>query len=213
MRKYLSITTCFLVLSFNAIGQSISERKDSLRIENLKKNLPKSKGKDHIESMILLCEYYSDKTKAKNINAIDSIRYYGNKILNASKLINYKKGIAIGMLATAPDSLKEKIAQEAIQIGDEIKNDEVLGWAYSSLIRDMSPKAISNYQHAITHFNKAGKILRAAFINTWLCQIYFSTGENEKAFDCARENLSTLTKIQSPEFSYIYSQSLLWSYW
>ncbi|HET6768310.1 MAG TPA: tetratricopeptide repeat protein, partial [Chitinophagaceae bacterium] len=215
MRTCFCITFLLIAVAFNANSQSISERKDSLKIDSIKKQLPKLKDIERIKSMIVLCEYYSDKTKAQNINAIDSIRYYGNRILNESKPISYKKGIAMGILTTAPDSLKEKKAREAIKIGEESGDEEVLGWAYvvlSTTSRDMKQNTAHSLQ-AIDHLNKAGKILRAVFINTWVCQGYFGSGENEKAFDCARKNLEALKTIQVPEFSYIYSQSLLWNYW
>src|SRR5688500_9513701 len=215
MKKYFFIAVFFIAGTFNAISQSISERKDSLKVDSIKKQLPQQKGIDRIESMIFLCEYYSDKIKDRNMNAADSIRYYGNKILNESKTIGYKKCIAMGILTTAPDSLKEQKAREAIKIGEEGGEEEVLGWAYvvlGSTSRDINQNPTKQLQ-AIDHFNKAGKILRATYLNTWLCQTYFSSGENEKAFDCARKNLEALKTIQSPEFSYIYSESLLWNFW
>ena len=52
--------------------------------------------------MIFICEYYGDNLKDQRIKAADSIHYYGNKISNESKSINYKKGIAMGLLATRP---------------------------------------------------------------------------------------------------------------
>jgi tetratricopeptide (TPR) repeat protein len=215
MKKNLFIALLFLASSFNAISQSVSARKDSLKIDSIKKNLPQLKGIDHVEAMIFLCEYYSDKLKYKNINAADSIRLYGNKILNESKKINYKRGIAMGILTTAPDSLKEKNARVAMQIAEEIKDEEIQGWAQFILNSTSlnANKNTTNQQLVVDHFNKAGKILRAVYLNTWLCQGYLSEGENEKAFDCARENLETLKRIQPPEFAYIYNQSLLWNYW
>jgi tetratricopeptide (TPR) repeat protein len=207
MRKYFLIAVLIIADILNANSQSFSARRDSLKIDSIKKTLPSLKGTDRIDRMIFLSEYYS--------NFPDSLRFYGNKILNESKPIAYKKGIAIGLLSTAPDSLREKRAREAIQIGQEIKNDEVLGWAYlvlSATVKDLKQSEAYQLQ-AIDHFNKAGRTLRTAYINTWLCQLYFSIGENEKAFDCARKNLENLKTIQSPEFSSVYQQSLLWSFW
>ena len=213
MKTYVFVAV-LITCTFNAISGSISEKKDSLKIDHIKKQLPQQKSRDRIGSMIFLCEYYSDKLKDRNINAADSIRRYGNKILSESKTIGYKKGIAMGILITAPDSLKEQKASEAIKMGEEIGDDEVLGWAYTILSSsaDMNQNT-ANQVLAIEHFNKAGKILRATYLSTWLCQTYFSAGENEKAFDCARKNLEVLKTIQSPELSYIYSQCLLWNYW
>jgi tetratricopeptide (TPR) repeat protein len=217
MKKYFFIAVFFIANTFNAISQSTSEKKDSLKIDSLKKMLPNLKKIDRIEAMIFVCEYYSDRTKARNINALDSIRIYGNKILNESKAISYKRGIAMGLMRTSPDSLKEKRAQEAMQIGKEIGDEEIMGWAteITNTLNTLSDneQTIANEAEAIDHFNKAGKILRAAYLNTWLCQTYFGQGKNEKAFDCARQNIETLKKIQSPEFSYIYKECWLWAFW
>ena len=204
MTKYFCILVLIIAATFNANSQSISERKDSLKIDSIKKQLPKLKGVDRIDKMMFLCEYY--------FNTPDSVRYYGNKILNESKLVGYKRGVEMGMLTAAPDSLKEQRARETIQSGED---DAVRAWAYlilNATSRDMNQNAAYHVQ-AIDHFNKAGKILQAAYVNTWLCQIYFTIGENEKAFDCAKKNLETLKSIQFPELSSIYKQSLLWTYW
>ena len=215
MRKCQLITLFFIACHLHSNSQSVSERADSIKIFNLKGKLHALKGSSRIDSMIFLCEYYSDLTRIKTINASDSIRLYGNKILNESKSIGYKKGIAIGMLATAPDSLKKTTAEQVVRMGNETKEEEVLGWAYlvlSSIGGDQAQSEFNQLQ-AIAHFNKAGNVLRAAFINTWLCQYYFSSGLNEKAFDCARINLDTLKSIKSPALASVYTQSLLWSLW
>jgi hypothetical protein len=109
--------------------------------------------------MFLLCEYYTDKIKNRKISAADTIRFYGNKILNESKLIGYKRGIAIGILATASDSLKEKSAREAMQIGEEIRDEEILGWAQLILNSTMQDdhENTTNQQLVVDHFNKARK--------------------------------------------------------
>jgi hypothetical protein len=214
MRKELLIIVLFITAILNANSQSISIKKDSLKIDSIKKILAKLKPTARIESMIFLCEYYGDNLRNRNINAADSIRFYGNKILNESKAISYKRGIAMGLMTTAPDSLKEKRAREAMQIGKQIGDNEVMGLATVILNTTSDVNQIdANNLQAINHYNKAGKILRAAYLNTWLCQGYFSEGENEKAFDCAKQNIETLKKIQSPEFSYIFQQCWLWAFW
>ena len=202
MRKQFLISVLFIVYTSIANSQSISIKKDSLKVDSIKKILPKFKATSHIESMIFLCEYYGDNLKNKNFNGADSIRFYGNKILNESKPISYKRGIAMGLLATSTDSLKEKYAREAMQIGKEIGDEEVMGWATVILNTTTNQdKNIANTLDAINHFNKGGKILRGAYLNTWLCQTYFSSGQNEKAFDCARQNIEILKRIQLPELS------------
>jgi tetratricopeptide (TPR) repeat protein len=214
MLRHFLIALFLLVCCRQGISQSISWRKDSLRIDSIKKTLPGVKNPKRIESMIFICEYYGDNLKDKRMNGADSILFYGNKILTESKAINYKRGIAIGLMMTAPDSLKGKRAQEAMQVGNQIGDNEVMALAAAILNTSSDVKQIdANNEQVIDYYNKAGKILRATYLNTWLCQGYFSQGENEKAFDCARENLNALKKIRSPEFSSIYTQCLLWNYW
>jgi hypothetical protein len=213
MRKIFLIIALCIGVGFNATAQSVSMKKDSLKIDSIKKILPKLKTTARIESMIFLCENFG------NINALDSLTYYGNQVLKESKMLGYKRGIAMGTLATSftsLDSLKEKKAKEALQIGKEIGDEEVQGWA-SFVLNSATSPGLNNAEarglEPIEHFRKAGKTLRAAFLNTWFCQYYSAAGENEKAFDCARENLAVLKNITSPEFHYIYKQSLLWTYW
>ena len=91
--------------------------------------LPGLRNPDRIESMIFICEYYGDNLKDRRINAADSIRLYGDKILTESKAINYKRGLAMGLMASATDSLKEKRAQEAMQVGKQIGDNEVMALA------------------------------------------------------------------------------------
>lgn len=213
MKKYFIIAVLFMGSSFQAFSQSMSYKKDSLKMDSIKKILPQLNGTRRIESMILLCEYFIDKIK--NPKAADTIRFYGKKILNESKSIGYKRGIAIGILTTAPDSLKEKMAREAMQIGEEIRDEEVQGWAQLILNSTLPAgnEGAEVQQLVVDHFNKAGKILHAAYNNTWLCDTYNSNGENEKAFDCTRKNLEILKTIQNPKFANLYQQSLLWTNW
>ncbi|MFI5188260.1 MAG: histidine kinase, partial [Chitinophagales bacterium] len=215
MRKYFLIAALFLGTNFQVSSQSLSQKRDSLKIDSIKKILPQLKGTQRIESMFLLCEYYTDRIKNRKINAADTIRFYGNEILDESKLIGYKRGIAMGILASTPDSLREKSARQAMQIGEEISDDEILGWAQLILNSTMQDgnENTANQQLVVDHFNKAGKILQAAYNNTWLGDTYNSIGENEKAFDCARKNLEVLKTIQSPQFAFLYQQSLLWTNW
>ena len=224
MKKYFLIASLLSVCCLQAFSQSLNLAKDSLKIDSLKKLLPSLEREKRVNCMTLIWEYYSDA------EASDSIRLYGNKILNESKALGYKKGIAMGLLFSSPDlkisdsksnrSLKEKNTMEAIRIGEEIGNDEVLGWGYSFLISIMTSttttdftQSVSYYEKAIGHFNKAGKSLRAAAMSNWLSQAYMGAGENEKALDYAKSSLEILKAMSSHGFASAYSSALLWSSW
>lgn len=215
MIKYFLIAALLSCCYLQVFSQSPNLAKDSLKIDSLKKLLPSLKGTDRVNCMTLTCEYYSDIASSPGIKAYDSIRYYGNKILNESKVIGYKKGIAMGLLSSSPDSLKEKNTKEAIRIGEEIGSDEVLGWGYSLLISTTTDPGQINeyYKKAIGHFNKAGKTIRATAMCNWLSQAYMSTGENEKALDYAKSSLESFKVISPFEFASAYSWALLWSLW
>jgi len=215
MKRYL-LTAALLIGSYlHVFSQSPDQLKDNRKIDSLTKLLPSLKGTDRVDCMVLICEYFSDIASLPGGKTIDSIRYYGNIILNESKNISYKKGIAMGLLFSSPDSLKEKKTKEAIRIGEEAGNDEVLGWGYSLLISyTKDPGEVNEYyKKAILHFQKAGKIVRAAAMSNWLCQSYMGTGENEKALDNAKESLESLKAIPSAEFAIAYSWALLWALW
>ena len=215
MKKNIFIAAILSCCYFQVFAQSPNLVKDSLKIDSLKKLLPSLKATNRVNCMTLICEYYSDIASSPGIKAFDSIRYYGNKILNESKALGYKKGIAMGLLSSSPDSLKERNAKEAIRIGEEIGSDEVLGWAYSLLVSTTTaPGQIdAYYKKSIAHFKKAGKTIRAAALSNWVCQGYLSTGENEKAFDYAKNNLEILKSMSSSEFASAYSWAFLWALW
>jgi tetratricopeptide (TPR) repeat protein len=215
MKKYCLIIALSSGCCLQVHSQYKGLKADSLKIDSLKKLLPPLKGTNRVDCMKLICDYYYDAAPGRKASANDSIYFYGNKILNESKALGYKKGIAIGLLCSLPDSLKEKNTRDAIRIGEEIGNDEVLGWGYS-ILSGITPdfrQSAPYYQKSIDHFHKAGNALREAAMSNWLSQAYMGSGEFEKAFDYERNAVNILKALPSSEFAYAHSQTALWSLW
>ena len=207
MKKYFLIAVLLANISLQAFSQSAQEV-NNFKIDSLKKLLPSLKGIPRVDCMILICEHYSDIFK---FNA-DSFHYYGNMAFKEANVLNYKQGIALSLLINAVDSVREKNIRQAIQIGEEINSDLVLGWGYyilSSTTKDFQ-QSEDYLKKAIYHFHKAGNTLREAEMTIWLSDAYNDRGEYEKAFDYAKTG-AVLLKSASRDFPAIYEELLYFS--
>ena len=174
---------------------------DSLKMERLKKLLPSLKGTERIDSMQQLCLYLGylvDPTGGFEYKQ-DSIRHYSTLAYEEAKSLNYKQGFALAMLNMLPDSGKESKIREAIRIGEEIKSEKVLGWAYYILADNTDrpldpPQHVEYYKKALSHFLKAGDTLRAGELSTWLAMEYSGRAEYEEAFEYGTRSLELLKR-------------------
>ena len=128
MKKSILIVLLLSGFCPKAFSQLSPAQMDSLKIDSLKRKLPSLKGTNRIDCMTVLCEYYFDGAPIAKTSPHDSLKKYGAAVLSESKAINYKRGTALGLLASGPDSfaLKEKNARQAMRIGEEINDDQVL---------------------------------------------------------------------------------------
>ena len=184
MKKYFFIVTLLCGCCLHAISQySEGRRIDSLKIDSLKKRLPLLKDSVRIDVMELICAHYGVMAPIGGFKyRDDSIRNYAIESYNEAKVFNYKRGIAFALLNLLADSVKEKNILEAIRIGEEINNDELLGFGYYNLamITDASKdfqQHVEDYKKAIYHFHKAGNKLREAEVSAWLSDDYSERGE------------------------------------
>jgi tetratricopeptide (TPR) repeat protein len=195
--------------SLQAFSQS-QQGAEILKIDSLERLLPSLTKMAHVDCMVLICQHFYavppvGKYKFRN----DSISNYGRKIFNESTALNYKKGIAEGLLILATDSVKEKNIREAMRIGQEINDDELLGWCFVAsirLIEDRSKnfnKVEDCYKKAIYHFHKAGNLFRELENTVWLADSYLDRGEYESGFDYNKKS-NELIKSVSNEFPSVY---------
>ena len=209
MKKNLLLLAFFFACLKHSQSQDQYElrKPDSLKMERLKKLLPSLKGTERIDSMQQLCLYlgYLVGPTGGFEYKQDSIRHYSNLAYKEAKSLDYKQGFALAMLNMLPDSGKESKIREAVRIGEEIKSDKVLGWAYYTLAdntdRPLDPHQHSEYyKKALSHFLKAGDTLRAGELSTWLAMEYSGRAEYEEAFEYGTRSLELLKK-QEPDFA------------
>ncbi len=180
MKKLLII---LLLCSFHALAQTKKTNVDSIRIENLKKQLLTVKGKVRVDVLNdLTKEYIYQKWYPTNGYKDSTIKYAKWANEEAAK-INYNHGLALSLLRLQVDSAeKEKNVQKAIQIAKETNDHEVLGWAY-----------YFDFKNSVEEFRKGGLEQDEAEVSTWHTTILIYMGKYEEAFPYAERNL-ILTK-------------------
>ena len=223
MRKYILV----IILSFAGIHFTFSQLNsgritDSLRIDSLKKVLPTLQDSSRINCLNAICdayEYFSTPGPAKG-RPIDSTYYYASKSNKEATRLGFKYGQAFSLLHLAwyetmknNDSTAYKYVQQALSLGENIRSDKVLGWAYYFLtyikpIRNNFQEVINNYKKAVVHFQKAGDEEGEAEVTAWLCIDYNTIGDYEKAVDyCQRSYiLSQKTKTKNIEWGNFLAQ-------
>jgi tetratricopeptide (TPR) repeat protein len=165
MKKYLILIAVIIFYSVSTEAQKIPDI-DSLRIDDLKKQLPNLQGTKKVDVLNDLAREYIYQ-KRKN----DSVEKYARQAYELSMQIEYKYGLALSLLKLkGSKEEKDKRRQQAIQIGKEIKNNVILGFA------DFGGKESSEY------FRKAGDEEDEAEVNTWLGAVLIYEGKYEEAF-------------------------------
>lgn len=195
MKKYI---VCVALLSgcfFESFSQySEGRRIDSIRLDNLKKNLPIIKDSARVDIMNLIAtevQYFAAIGGFKYKD--DTTHYYALKAYQEANKIRYKGGSAMALLnlATKNASDREINIRKAISIAEEINNYEVLGSAnylLSMAAETDFNKHLDYSKKAIYYFQKAGNILRETEVTDWLCEEYFYKGEYEAGFEyCKRD--------------------------
>jgi tetratricopeptide (TPR) repeat protein len=209
------------------ILQSLSQtspayKVDSLKLESLKNRLSSLKGKDRVDLLNEIAarmNFVIAKSKRK-----DSITFYAQKAFDEATKIEYKAGSAMALLNLSyetiqnpPDSVKalnEKKIRAGIQIGEELNNNEILGYGYYLLtglpsIARSFEKVAEYYKLSSEYCLKAGDTLRAAEVTNWLFDIYFYRGHYEEAFEIGKKAVSLSQKINTKDISRSWQQNLV----
>jgi tetratricopeptide (TPR) repeat protein len=202
MRKYLFITVLFFwSLQTYSQNYTVERQKDSLKLDSLKRALPTLKGKEKIDALNIASEMFSSFYGFGGfIHRVDSMKLYSEKANQEANKIGYKYGIAKSLLGLVKsrefqrinDSTSKKYIQQAILIGEEIKNDSILAMAYYHLAG--YEYEVDNYKKAIRYFEKAGDYGTVGEIYTWLTMHYTYKGEYEEAFEYAQKSLELSKK-------------------
>ena len=183
----------------------------------LLQKLPSFNGKERIDCMIEIAKIYNYK------NA-DSMRYYCKIINDEATKLGYKKAIALSLLGLDPksESLRLQNISNAIRMGEELNDNEVLGWGYLVL------NFAKNYQFSTQidrrdliellkksalYFQKAGDKLREAEVSNYLCRDCSDIGD-EDGFDYCKRSIELSKQVVSSDKDWerwaflLYLQSL-----
>jgi histidine kinase len=181
MRKYLLLALLFLRYTYPLYCQNPNR---------LLEKLPVLKGKERIDCLIEIAKIYNYKNG-------DSTIYYCKIMYEEATKIGYKKAIALSLLGLNPESesLRLQNISKAIRIGEELNDNEVLGWAYLVLnnVRNNQfatkidrKDIIELLKKSAFHFQKAGDKLREAEVSNELCRECSEVGDEEGFEYCKR---------------------------
>ena len=212
MKKYLLATSLFLAFAMQALCQYTAERrKDSLKIDSMKKVLPLLRDSTRVDCMNQICKKYRFIMGVGGfVHRADSIFHFALLANDEANRIGYKYGIAASLLnlarskrynferTTSEETVIEKYLRQALSVATEIKNDHLLGETYY-LLAGLEHGA-ENYKKAIYYFQKTGDVQQETEVTTWLCMEYSNKGEYEKALpycdkciELAKKNVQTDT--------------------
>ncbi len=204
MKKYLLIATLLFGCCLQAFSQySRALSIDSTRLDSLKRILPLSKGStkvDLLNEIAIRTGYIAPPQ-----HRMDSVFHYASIAYDEANKIAYKSGTALALIILSgtegvmnmpvkDEATKEKNILRAIQLGEEVNNNEVLGWGYYHLgsmpsVEKNFKEHVDYYKKSIAYFHKAGDILREAEVTNWLCSEYSEKGEYETAFDYGKKSV------------------------
>jgi tetratricopeptide (TPR) repeat protein len=195
--------TVLFTWSCQAFSQNytLERRADSLKLDSLKRTLPGLKGEEKVDALNTASEMFSGFYGFGGfIHRVDSMKVYSEKANQEANKIGYKYGIAKSLLGLVnvkgfqriKDSTSKRDLQEAILIGEEIKNDSILAKAYYHLAG--FEDEVGNYKKAIQYFERAGDYGTVGEVYTWLCMHFTYDGEYEEAFEYAQKSLELSKK-------------------
>ena len=187
MKKTFFPLICFAASHLTLFAQSA----ELLKIDSLRKTLPSLKGSARVDCLIeLAAEHWYLSPDRKR----DSSYYYTMVANKEAIKIGYKYGQARSLISMGgyENFVKRNLTatknyiNQAIQIGEEIKSDKILGWAYLGGA-DMFPgdkaEQIKWLKKAQSYFQKAGEKEGELEATTWLCESYADQGKYEEGFD------------------------------
>ncbi|MCW3119627.1 MAG: hypothetical protein JWM28_3709 [Chitinophagaceae bacterium] len=216
MIKY--VLTTVLIASFISVGicQDFGKDKtDSIRYNNMKKALVSAEGKakvDLLNSISEMTELIGARWDTVLMHRkYDTIKFYGSKAYELANKIGYKDGIAMALINLfqhgSPESIsqaplkdrtiREENIRKAIVIGEQSKNYEILGKAYSALGTLQTPfepveQSLDGSNKAEYYFQLAKDTEALANFYTWGATDYAGEGNYERAFEYAEKGIEYL---------------------
>ena len=195
MRKYIISSSFLLLFCFFVNAQTWTWNDDMViarqMVDSLKKELKTAKGDKRVDCLNLLWQTY-DWIWDDNNKHLDSACMYSDQAYELAKNSGYKRGLGYAILGKAncfgsrmddnknnnnsePNYVQaNKLAQQAIQVGEEIKDYRLVGDAYNILRRierwEGDPAKFKDYvQKAIVNYEKPVKNKLTGLLNISRC--------------------------------------------
>ena len=148
---------------------------------------------------------------------------YANEALEEATRLKYKTGIAAALLTLSATNFyasmnmpgdiatKERYAQQARQLAEEINNYELLGWCYylfagvTQVAKNNNDTVIAYWKKSVDNFLKAKATLHAADVVNELAGTFADLGQYETAFDYAKMGLE-LSQKSGEDFAISWKQ-------
>ena len=208
MRKYLLIITIGL-FNVNLIAQKIHVFSiDSIRIHDLKRQLPKAKDNNRIDLLNTIAGEFQNAIASTDSIHRDSVYKYAARANEESKTLKYEYGIAFSSYRLARyymkylknAALSKEYLDMALSLAQKINSAEILGWYYYDKWE---------LKKAYDYFRSANNKEAEADVAAWLCHEYSQSGKyDEDGFKyCQRAaELANIKKINTPSWgAYISS--------
>ncbi len=204
-------------------------KKDSVEIENIKKQIPFLNEQAQIDSLNGLSEKYSYIIEVGGFtHKADSMYAYASAANRKATRINYKKGILFSLVNLGRsetwqhnDKSCMKYLNQAIQFekensGNIASANTALGHAYSMLgdisysIRDFA-SFLQNYKIAIQYYQKDNYVSKEAELYLNLSTDYIDRGKYEEAFDYCQKGLKLVLSNANTRNDLFLVQPALWN--
>ena len=194
----------FILCWSQAYTQRTMVKQDSLRIEMLKKRLPHLSGTTRVDCLndIARQYIYIERTGNRYQQNWHAAYYYSKLAYKEAIKIGYKYGEAFSLMEIGyhmrVSPAAENYIQQAISIGNKLKSNKILGWAYLKLSwQDMSnrPLLIDRNKKALYYLEKAGDTEGQTEAALFLAQEYLWNGNYQEAFLYCEKALSNARKM------------------
>ncbi|MEX1239707.1 MAG: histidine kinase [Cyclobacteriaceae bacterium] len=201
--KYL-LLLCLVISQLPVLSQSSQQ----LRIDSLRKTLPGLSNNTLVDCLNELADQHW--SFLEETNRKDSMYHYAVMANEAATKIRYQYGQALSLIQMSQyeffvrrDALAgNALVKQAIEIGQAIKDDKILGKAYL-MAGDLKKSA--------QHFRTAGDVVGELEATTWLCESYANEGKYEEGFDYC-DRAVQLSKLITPQHSNWPHELVQWSY-
>ena len=194
----------FILCWSQAYTQRTMVKQDSLRIEMLKKRLPHLSGTTRVDCLndIARQYIYIERSWNRFQQNWHAAYYYSKLAYKEAIKIGYKYGEAFSLMEIGHHMSKtpaaENYIQQAISIGNKLKSNKILGWAYLKLsLKDLinRPLMIDRSKKALFYLEKAGDPEGQTEAALFLAQEYLWNGNYQEAFLYCEKALSNARKM------------------